>query len=519
MFDLIIGAIVLLFALVAIYAMVRSMYVQAPPNKALIISGFRAKPRTLIGTGGFVIPFLERVDELYLGQITVPIVTGSPVPTRDFINIRVDAVAKIMVGNSEESIAIASKNFLNMSESDIVESLKESLEGNMREIIGTLSLEVVNTDRDSFSEQVVSKASVDMQKLGIEIISCNIQNVTDEQGLIVALGADNEAKIRKNASISKAVATKDVAIQEAKARKEANDAQVEADLEIAKKQNELAIRKAELKLDADMKQAEADSAYDIQRQEQEKVIQAKAVETQIAKAEKDAELRAKQVEIAAKELEASINKKAEAEKYATQRTAEADLEKRKREAEAQLYEEQQKAEACKAEAEAKRFAIEQEALAIKAKGEAEATAIKLKGQAEAEAIQAKGIAEAEAMDKKAEAFSKYNKAALAEMAIKVLPQVAEAVAKPLSSIDKVTLYGNGGMEDLSQNVPMLMAKTFDTIKDATGIDLKNIAEADTFEAKTTKNVNLTGLPEKINVTMPQPKFNKNKENNKVKEDK
>ena len=408
------------------------------------------------------------------------------------------------MGKTIEAIALASKNFLNMSQEQITDSLKESLEGNMREIIGTLSLEAINTDRESFSEQVVSKASEDMEKLGIEIISCNIQNVTDGQGLISALGADNEAKIRKNASISKAIAEKDIAIQEAKARKEANDAQVEAELEIAQRQNELNIRRSELQREADLKRAEADAAYEIQNQEQQKIVQAKTVEAQIEKAKKDAELRAQQVEIKAKELEAQVNKKAEAEKFATQREAEADLERRKREAEAQLYEEQQKAEACKAEAEAKRFAVEQEALAIKAKGEAEAIAIKLKGQAEAEAIQAKGVAEAEAMDKKAEAFKKYDKAALAQMALEKLPQIAEAISKPFYSIDKVSMYGNGGMESYANNVPMVLAKTFDMVKDSVGVDLKKIAEADSIEAKTTKNVNLTGVPE-IKVEMPPQK--------------
>ena len=196
------------------------------------------------------------------------------------------------------------------------------------------------------------------------------------------------------------------------------------------------------------------------------------------------------------------------------------MERRKRDAEAQLYEEQQRAEAQKAKAEAERYAIEQEAIAIKAKGEAEAMAIKLKGQAEAEAIQAKGVAEAEAMDKKAEAFKKYDKAALAQMALEKLPLVAEAIAKPLCSIDRVSMYGSGGMDSYANNVPMVLAKTFDMVKDSVGVDLKKIAEADSIEAKTTKHVNLSGVPE-IKVEMPQSnshgkeKFQKERKEEKV----
>ena len=223
--------IILLILILMIMALAaKSCYVKAPPNVAYIISGFRQKPRVLIGTGGFKIPVLERVDMLFLGQMSVDIKTSQSVPTNDFINVRVDAVAKIIVNKEEDGIQLAAKNFLNMEPQEITQSLQDSLEGNMREIIGTLDLKGINTDRDSFSDEVMKKAEKDMQKLGITILSCNIQNVTDDNGLIVDLGADNTARIRKDASISKAVAERDVAIASAQAKKEANDAQVQSDL-------------------------------------------------------------------------------------------------------------------------------------------------------------------------------------------------------------------------------------------------------------------------------------------------
>lgn len=285
--------LIIIFLVLFIIA-AKTCYVKAPPNVAYIISGITKNPRILIGIGGFKIPLLERVDMLYLGQMSVDIKTSQSVPTNDFINVKVDAVAKIIV-DKENGIYLAARNFLNMEPADITRSLQDSLEGNMREIIGTLDLKKINVDRDSFSDEVLKKAAKDMEKLGISILSCNIQNVVDDNGLIVDLGADNTAKIRKDASISKAVAERDVAIAEAAAKKEANDAQVHADLAIAQRQNELSIAKSELKRTADIKKAEADAAYAIQQQEQQKSIEVATVNAQIAKAEREADLKKQEV--------------------------------------------------------------------------------------------------------------------------------------------------------------------------------------------------------------------------------
>ena len=223
-------------------------YVKAPPDRAFIISGLGREPRILTGRAGIKMPFLERKDVLYLGQMSVDIKTEQSVPTNDFINVNVDAVAKVRIEPSAEGIHLAAKNFLNKSPDQIARDLQDSLQGNMREIIGTLTLKAINIDRDSFSDQVMEKASKDMKKLGIEILSCNIQNVTDDNGLIRDLGMDNTARIKKDAAIAKAQADRDVAIAQAQAEKSANDARVESETEIAKRRNELEIKKSELKM-------------------------------------------------------------------------------------------------------------------------------------------------------------------------------------------------------------------------------------------------------------------------------
>lgn len=440
-------------------------YVKAPPSNAYIISGLSKEPRVLIGSGGFRIPFFERLDVVYLGQISVDIKTDVSVPTKDFINVDVDAIAKVRVTPTSEGTRLAAKNFLNMTPQQITEQLKESLQGNMREIIGTLELKPLNNDRDGFSDQVMKKASPDMAKLGIEIISCNIQNVTDKEGAIKDLGADNLARIKKDAAINRANAERDVAIETAKAEKESNDARVEADTAIAVKNNDLALKKAALKKQADTAQADADAAYEIQKQEQQKTINTKTVEAEIEKTKQEKILTQEKVEIKANELKAQIEKQADADKYKVEKTAQAKLEQEKR------------------EAEAKKYAMMQEAEGIRAKGEAEAYA-----------IQKKGEAEALAMDKKAEAYKKYNNAAVIQMLVGVLPQVAESVAKPISSIKDVNIYSGGGAEGgvtaMSGNVPVAIKQVFDVLKNTTGVDMADIMRAGTIQAKTTRNINL-----------------------------
>ena len=493
------------FCLVVIIVFLAICYVKAPPKDAFIISGLSRQPRILIGKGGLRIPGLERVDKVFLGQTSVDIKTSTPVPTNDFISVMVDAVAKIRVINNPDGIRLAAKNFLNMTEKDIALQVKDSLEGNMREIIGTLDLKSLNIDRDGFSDQIAKKATPDMAKLGIEIISCNIQNITDNEGLIKNLGADNTFKIRKEAAITKAQAERDIAIAESEAAKEANDARVLNETIIAEKNNELAVKKANLKVIEDTQKAKADAAYEIQKQEQQKTVNEKtvnaeatkalltqerqkeinaaAVEAETEKARKEQELTSEQVKIQQNKLEAEVQKKADAEKYNLEISAAAELEQRKRKAEAEAYEAEQRARAVKAQAEAEQFRMEQEAIGKKKIADAEAYAIEQKGIAEAAAIEKKGLAEAEAMRKKADAFKEYGDAAKAQMVIEKLPEIARSVAEPISSINDVRIYGNSGdgIAQISGQVPTVIKQTMDTVADATGVDMTKIIEQSTLE--------------------------------------
>lgn len=497
-----IGIIAIIVLAIAILAILASGYVKASPNKAYIISGIKREPKVLIGRAGIKIPFLEKKDELILKQISIDIKTNGYIPTKDFIGVDIDAVAKVRVLTQRdvtvnakgevvagadankrittEMANAAMKNFLNMNEDQIRDALTDSLQGNMREIIGTQCLKELCNDRKIFGDEVQAKAQKDMNALGIWIESCNIQKIEDENNLITALGQDNMSQIQKDASVAKAQADRDVAIARAQAQKDANDAQVIAETEIAQKQTELAIKKAELKKESDIKKAEADAAYKIQEEEQRKTVEITTANANLARQEKELELKEREVSIKEKALEAEVKKTAEANKYAAQQKADAEQYERQKRAEAELFEIQRQAEAEKAKSEAERFAKEQAAEAVKAAGLAEAAAVAAKGKAEAEAIQAKAEAEAAGILKKAEAMKQYGDAARQQMELDTLkvyfeqlPKIAEAVAKGYTNVESIKMFG-GDSSKLAGDIMTTVTQVTDGIKESTGLDINEM---------------------------------------------
>ncbi len=481
--------IAVIAVVVIILAILASGYVKAPPDTAFIISGFQKGQRILIGKAGIKLPFFERLDKLSLKLVAIDVKTSDAVPTADYINIQVDAAVNIKVGDEPQKFQKASQNFLNRDSEYIAKVAREVLEGNMREIVGKMRLEEMVSDRQKFAELVKENAEPDLAAMGLDIISFNVQNFVDSNQVIENLGIDNIVKIKKSAAIARANSEKEIKIAQARANKEANDERVLAETEIAKKNNDLAIKSAELKKESDIKKAEADAAYKIQEEQQRKELEITSANANIARQEREVELRAREVEVTEKSLEAEVKKKAEAERYAKQQQAEADLYRRQKDAEADQFEKIREAEAKKAQAEAQRYAMEQEALGIKAKGEAEAASIR-----------AQALAEAEGMEKKAEAYQRYNKAAMAEMMIKVLPEIAGKIAEPFSQIDKITIIGGGsednGIGSVAGNVPVVMAKLFESMKEATGVDLSEIMRADTYDAKVNRNIQISS-PEEL----------------------
>ena len=454
--------IVILSLIIIIAFFVGVSYVKAPPDVAYIISGLSKQPRIVIGRATLRIPFFERIDKLPLELIPVDIkVVG--VPSQDFININADAAANIQISKEPELISRAIQNFLNLSPQDIRNIARETLESNTREIIGQMPLKSFVNKKDEFSKKVQENVVEDMKQMGLVIVNFNVQNFQDDNNAIENLGIDNLSQIQKDAAIAKAKAEKEIMIEQAKADEEGARARAEADQKIAEQQKNLAIKKSEFKKEQDIIKAEADAAYEIQNQEQLKTINEAQVIAEIAKREKEAELKEKEILLKERELEANIKKQADAEKYQKEKEAEAAKFISQQQSDADLYRIEKETEAEKKRAEARRFIAEQEAEGIRAKG-----------MAEAEAIKAKGLAEAEAIRKKAEAQKQMGEASIAEMYFKALPMVAEKVAEPLSNIDKITMYGDNNTTKLLSEVTRNVQQVQEGVAEGVGLDLTGL---------------------------------------------
>ncbi|MDY0277366.1 MAG: SPFH domain-containing protein [Acholeplasma sp.] len=447
----VIGILVAVF--VFLLLLVFASYKKVRPNKALIITGPK-KQRIVVGKGAFVVPFIQRSDEITLDLIQTDIKTGTSVPTKEFIDVFVDGVASVRIKTDEDSLKLAGQILLSRGIEEIKVAAREVLEGNMREIVGQMNLIDLVQNREKFSDMVRKSADLDMEKMGLEIVNITIQNFSDQNNVIKDLGIDNVTRIRKEAAIAKANNEKEISIAVSRAKEEANNARVEAELKIAKQDNDLALKVASLKEEADRAKAAADIAYRLEETKRQKEVNIAMQESEIAKRDKEIELETKEVEVAERKLEATIKKSADADRYAVQQKADAQLYARIKEAQAQLEEQ-------KAEAEARIVTAE---------------AIKESELARAQGILAVGNAEAEAIRKKADAMKFMEDAAKLELLLssKVLPEMVAAAAKPLEKVDKITLWGEGNSTKLVGDIIGTTTKVVESVKEATGVDLTNI---------------------------------------------
>ena len=478
---------VVLVALIALVIVIKSCWKVAGTNEVLIVSGLGKKPRLKTGGGIFVIPLLQKVQRMTLENIQVDFTSRNDIPTKDAISLLVDAVANMAISVDPERQAIAASKFAGYSLDQIRNIIIPILEGNIREIISQTTFEdLIRGDKKVFAERIQENVAPNLADLGIDLTTFNIQNFSDKKGVIQDLGIENTEKIKKDAQIAAANAKAEVAVAQADADRRANEAKVKAATEIAEQQTQFAIRKAELQKQADTEQAKADAAKKIEAENQRKAEEIAIANANLAKQEKEIELKEREVSVKERVLEAEIKKTAEAKKYAEQQEADARLYAVQKKSEAELYERERKAEAEKVEAMKKAEAdlalatAEAEAQkklaeAIKAKGEAEAAAEEARGLARAKAIQAEGEAEAKAMFEKAEALKQYGDAAREQMnleATKVLyeqlPAIAEAIGKGYAGAD-IHMIGNDSGQ-LAGNIMGNMTQLIEGFRGA-GIDL------------------------------------------------
>ncbi len=482
-------------------------YKKCPPNKAMVITG-PTGTSTVIGKARIVIPVIQRVDYMSLENIQVDFTSRDEIPTKDAINIMVDAVANMSIDQDPEILRVASSKFLGYTTQDIQRVVTPILEGNIREIISQTSLkDLIQGDKKAFSERVVENVSPNLRDMGLKLTTFNIQNYKDNNGIIKNLGIENTEAIRKDAAIASAKAKSEVDIAQAEADKAANDARVASDTEIAMKQNELSIKKAELKKIADIKIAEAEAAKAIEAENQRREHEIATANANIARQEKEIELKEREVQITERQLEADIKKKAEADRYASQQRADAELYAVQKSSEAELYERKKKAEAEKFEAEQKAEAQKALALAIQAEGEAKAAAMEAEGKAVAITIQAKLEAEAKGLREKAEAMKEYGEAARQQMELDTLktyfeqlPSIAKAVGDGYQNVDKIVMLG-GDSSKLAGDIITNVTQISEGMSQSLGIDLKTLLAGviggKLAAGNTTTPVNVTVAPDGI----------------------
>lgn len=459
----IIGGIVL--AIILVVLLFLTMWKRVPQDKALVVTGLKKK--VISGGGGFVIPLLERTDKISLENMKIEIRTDGA-RTEQGVDIRADGVAVIKVKSDKESILNATEQFNTGNENRTIETIKDTakdvLEGKLREIISKMTVEEIYKDREIFASQVQEVAAVGLATMGLELKAFTIRDISDKNGYLEALGKPRIAEVKKNAAIAEAEAAKETRIKTSESERLGAEAKILAETQVAKATKEKELQIQAYREEQETAKAKADLAYEIEKNHVAKEVTETAMLVEFTKKEKETQIQEQEALRREKELLATVNKQADAEKYRIEKQAEADKYKIEKQADAKRYTQLQEAEAMSA--------------AIKVKAEAEAEAIRIKGEAQAEAILAQGRAEAETMEKKAQAYQKYNEAAVTQMIIEKLPEIANAIASPLAKTEKIVIIDNGsnkegstGASKVTNYVTDIVSQLPETIEAMTGFNL------------------------------------------------
>ncbi|QOR67355.1 flotillin family protein [Cytobacillus suaedae] len=468
--------VVLLLALIAVFV---TKYRTAGPDEALIVTGSYLggknvhvdesgnRIKIVRGGGTFVLPVFQQAEPLSLLSSKLDVSTPE-VYTEQGVPVMADGTAIIKIGGTINQIATAAEQFLGKSKQDRENEAREVLEGHLRSILGSMTVEEIYKNREKFSQEVQRVASQDLAKMGLVIVSFTIKDVRDKNGYLDSLGKPRIAQVKRDADIATAEADKETRIKRAEAAKDAQKAELERATEIAEAEKLNQLKIAEFRREQDIAKARADQAYHLEEARAKQEVTEQQMQVQIIERQKQIELEEKEIARREKQYDSEVKKKADADRYAVEQAAAADKAKQYAEADANKY---------RIEAQAKA-----EAEKIRIDGLAKAEAQRAQGESEAEVIRLKGLAEAEAKEKIAEAFEQFGQAAILDMIIRMLPEYAKQVASPLANIDKITVVdtgGNGpnsGANKVTGYATNLMASLQESLKASSGIDVKELIE-------------------------------------------
>jgi flotillin len=477
--PLIVGAgIIMLLVIFILFAYMLSRYTKVGPNQVLVVSGVKRKVKDPDGTistrgfrivkggGTYILPILEKVDLLSLELLTIDVQTPE-VYTSKGVPVRVDGVAQIKVKGDDVSISTAAEQFLGKNTDEIRNIATQTLEGHLRAILGTMTVEDIYQNRDAFASKVQEVAAGDMANMGLGIVSFTIRDIKDSQGYLEALGKPRIAQVKRDAQIAQAEADRDAMIKSSQATQAGQEAKFAADSKIAEAQRDYQSNVAQYQAAVNQKKAESDLAYDLQKYKTGQLVKAEEVQVNIIEKQKQIELQQQEIQRKQKELEAMVQKPADAERYKVETLANA-----------KKFQLETEAAGAASATKATGFAG---ADVVKATGIAEAEANKARGLAEAAVIEAQGKATAEAMRMKAESFKQYNEAAVIEMIVRVLPDVAGKISEPLSKTEKMVIINSGagpggGASKLTGDVTQIISQLPPVVESLTGIKLEKLLE-------------------------------------------
>jgi flotillin len=471
----VIAVVIVLFMLLGLWA---SRYTKVGPNQVLVISGRKRQIidpdgtardvgfRIVKGGGRFVWPVYEKVDILSLELLTIDVQTPE-VYTSKGVPVKVDGVAQIKVKGDDISIATAAEQFLSKGVDDIKNIAMQTLEGHLRAILGTMTVEEIYQNRDAFAQKVQEVAAGDMANMGLGIVSFTIRDIRDTQGYLDALGKPRIAQVKRDAIIAQAEADRDAQIRSAQANQAGQEAKFVADTKVAEAQRNYQSNVAQYQAAVNQQKAQADLAYDLQKFKTGQLVKAEEVQVSIVEKQKQIELQQQEILRKQRELEATVQKPADAERYKVETLANA-----------KKFQLETEAAGAASATKATGFAG---ADVVKATGLAEADANKARGLAEASVIEAQGKATAEAMRVKAESFKQYNQAAVIEMIVRVLPEIAGKISEPLSKTEKMVIInsGNGpggGASKLTGDVTTIISQLPPVLESLTGVKFEKLLE-------------------------------------------
>jgi flotillin len=476
--QIVIGVAAILFVFFIFVIVWASRYTKSGPNQVLIVSGRKHRItdpggnarevgfRVVKGGGAFVWPVIEKVDLLSLELLTIDVQTPE-VYTSKGVPVRVDGVAQVKVKGDDISIATAAEQFLSKTTDEIKNIAMQTLEGHLRAILGTMTVEEIYQNRDAFASKVQEVAAGDMANMGLSIVSFTIRDIRDTQGYLDALGKPRIAQVKRDAIVAQAEADRDATIRSAQANQAGQEAKFLADTKVAEAQRDYQSNVAQYQATVNVQKAQSDLAYDLQKFKTGQLVKAEEVQVSIVEKQKQIELQQQEILRKQRELEATVQKPADAERYKVETLANA-----------RKFQLETEAAGAASATKATGFAG---ADVQKAVGIAEAEANKARGLAEASVIEAQGKATAEAMRVKAESFKQYNEAAVIEMIVRILPEVAGKVSEPLAKTEKMVIINSGsgpggGASKLTGDVTTIISQLPPVIESLTGIKFETLLE-------------------------------------------